>query len=104
MLQAVASLLNSALRECDLVVRYGGDEFLVVLLETNGESSLVKDRILDAVKAREGTTELVPFPVTLSIGCAHWNPESDQTVESVLSKADARMYAAKRESGEAKRG
>jgi len=103
-LQAVASLLNSALRECDLVVRYGGDEFLVVLLETNGESSLVKDRILDAVKAREGTTELVPFPVTLSIGCAHWNPESDQTVESVLSKADARMYAAKRESGEAKRG
>jgi diguanylate cyclase (GGDEF)-like protein/PAS domain S-box-containing protein len=103
-LQAVASLLNSALRECDLVVRYGGDEFLVVLLETNGESSLVKDRILDAVKAREGTTELVPFPVTLSIGSAHWNPESDQTVESVLSEADARMYAAKRESGEAKRG
>jgi diguanylate cyclase (GGDEF)-like protein/PAS domain S-box-containing protein len=103
-LQAVASLLKSALRECDLVVRYGGDEFLAVLLETNGESSLVKDRILAAAKAREGTTELVPFPVTLSIGCAHWDPESEQTVESVLSEADARMYAAKRESSEAERG
>lgn len=95
-LQGVASLLKDALRECDLVVRYGGDEFLAVLLETNGESLLVKDRILDAVKARNRTNEVIPFPVTLSIGCAHWDPEGSRTVESVLSEADARMYEAKR--------
>ncbi|MDD5264693.1 MAG: diguanylate cyclase [Candidatus Bipolaricaulis sp.] len=99
-LQAVASLLKDALRECDLVVRYGGDEFLAVLLETDGESDLVKDRILSAVKARNGTSELIPFPVTLSIGAAYWDPESGQPVESALSEADAQMYAAKREMGQ----
>ncbi len=99
-LQMVAALLKDALRECDLVVRYGGDEFLAVLLETNGESELVKDRILAAVRARNGTDEVVPFPVTLSIGCAHWDPESERTVESVLSEADERMYAAKRQTGQ----
>lgn len=99
-LQAVSSLLKDALRECDLVVRYGGDEFLAVLLETDGESELVKDRILAAVRARNGTDKVIPFPVTLSIGCAHWDPESERTVESVLSEADERMYAAKRETGQ----
>ncbi|MEN6368672.1 MAG: diguanylate cyclase [Thermotogota bacterium] len=96
-LQGVSSLLKDALRECDLVVRYGGDEFLAVLLETNGETELVKARILDAVQARCGTDDVIPFPVTLSIGYAHWDPTSERAVESVLSEADARMYDAKRQ-------
>ncbi|MDD5220500.1 MAG: diguanylate cyclase, partial [Candidatus Bipolaricaulis sp.] len=100
-LQTVASLLVDVVRECDLVVRYGGDEFLVVLLETDGESELVKERILDAVRARNEADDWLPFPVTLSIGCAHWDSKLGQTVESVLSEADERMYAAKRQNGEA---
>ncbi|MGD9676169.1 MAG: diguanylate cyclase [Candidatus Bipolaricaulia bacterium] len=100
-LQTVASLLVDVVRECDLVVRYGGDEFLVVLLETDGESELVKERIPDAVRARNEADDWLPFPVTLSIGCAHWDSKLGQTVESVLSEADERMYAAKRQNGEA---
>ena len=95
-LQGVASLLRGVLRECDLVVRYGGDEFLAVLLETDGETELVKNRILAAVRLQCGREEALPFPITLSIGCAHLDPESARTVESILSEADARMYDAKR--------
>lgn len=71
-LRAVADLLVAQVRETDLVVRYGGDEFLVMLIETNGQTEAITKRIQDAVAARNKTDELIP--VTLSIGAAHWSP------------------------------
>jgi len=95
-LQAVAELLVEQVRDTDLVVRYGGDEFLVVLIETNGETQKIMERIQAAVAQRNQTNELVPFPVTLSIGSAHWSPELNQTAEQILAEADKRMYEEKR--------
>ncbi len=95
-LQAVAQLLVKQVRETDLVIRYGGDEFLLVLIETDGETETIMQRIQAAVEERNRTNEIVPFPVTLSIGSAHWSPSSDQTVEYVLAEADRNMYIAKR--------
>ncbi|TFH06782.1 MAG: diguanylate cyclase, partial [Candidatus Atribacteria bacterium] len=43
-LQHVAGVLTSTVRDTDYVVRYGGDEFLILLLEANGETELVRDR------------------------------------------------------------
>ena len=94
-LQQVASLLLQEVREADVVVRYGGDEFLVVLPETNGEADVVMQRIHRAVDKRNETNELIPFPVTLAIGCAHWEPERDRPVAQVLAEADQKMYEEK---------
>ena len=94
-LKAVADLLVEQVRDTDLVVRYGGDEFLLVLIETNGETEKVMERIQEAIAERTRTNEIVPFPVTLSIGSAHWSPELNQTAKEILAEADRKMYEAK---------
>ena len=96
-LKSVACLLKDAVRGSDLVIRYGGDEFLIVLMEPEGECQIVKERIAAAVEERNKTNELIQFPVTLAIGGAKWKPADTLPIEEVLADADRRMYAAKRE-------
>jgi len=91
----VANLLAEQVRGSDLVVRYGGDEFLVMLIETDGQAEAVETRIREAVKERNETGESFPFPITLSIGTAHWDPKKRESIEQVLARADKRMYASK---------
>jgi len=95
-LQLVADVLTSTVRDSDYVVRYGGDEFLLMLLETNGETPRVRDRIIDEMARRNPLKLLLDFPITLSIGIAYWKPDCDVSVETVLSQADKAMYAEKR--------
>ena len=99
-LQEVAKLLQEQVRDSDVVVRYGGDEFLLLLIETDGETETVKQRILEEVVQRNVNNPAFDFPVTLSIGSAHWSPEDGQTVEKILADADKRMYEEKRSKGE----
>lgn len=95
-LQSVAQVLQQHVRGSDVVVRYGGDEFLLLLIETDGETEEVRDRILQQVAERNKANPLFDFPVTFSIGCAHWSPNDDRTVKEVLAEADRRMYEFKR--------
>jgi diguanylate cyclase (GGDEF)-like protein len=67
-LQGVANVLRDNVRDSDIVVRYGGDEFLVVLPEVDGRADVVRARILETVAERNRTNPLLAFPVTLAIG------------------------------------
>jgi len=97
-LQAIATVIQANIRDADIVVRYGGDEFLVILPETNGETDVVKERILAEVARRNEKNPLLDFPVTLAIGSYHWNSESGRSIEEALSEADELMYEDKRRS------
>jgi len=95
-LQGVAEVLKHNVRDADILVRYGGDEFLVILPETDGETEVVRGRIQAEVAKRNETNPLLEFPVTLAIGTVHWSPDGVQTVDQALEEADRRMYEDKR--------
>lgn len=93
-LKDVAGLLLRCVRETDVVVRYGGDEFLVLLVETDGEAARVKARI-ETEMACQFTTTPYGIPIRLSVGAAHWSPGSGESIDTLLSRADRAMYAEK---------
>jgi len=95
-LQAVAGALRDTVRGSDIVVRYGGDEFLVLLIETDGETNIVRERIRDELRKRRDAQLPLDMPVELAIGTAYWTPETGQSIEAVLSQADREMYEEKR--------
>jgi len=91
-LQAVADILQHNVRNSDVIARYGGDEFLIVLPETDGETELVEERILAEVARRNKANPLLDFAVTLAIGSVHWSPDSGKSMEEALAEADRLMY------------
>ena len=94
-LRTVAGVLLRSVRDSDVVVRYGGDEFLVLLIETNGETEIVRGRVIQEMAVASQEATLLGLPIGLAIGTAHWMPKSDQSIEAVLIEADRRMYEEK---------
>jgi len=92
---AVADVLRRCVRESDVVVRYGGDEFLVLLIETDGETDVVCNRIQKEAPRLTNVGSSSDLPVTVAIGTAHWTPGTGAGIESILSEADRAMYEEK---------
>ena len=97
-LAEVASALRDGLREnVDLPGRYGGEEFVLVLPNTNLEGAgLVAERLRHAVEQLryEGPAREVPT-VTMSFGVAGLEPAILETADELLSRADQSLYRAK---------
>jgi len=96
-LQGFARRISSAARASDVVGRHGGDEFCVVLPETECEaSSEVAERLRAGVAGEPFEVSGVSLAVTVSIGVAVWRPERQYTRAHLLESADRAMYDAKR--------
>jgi two-component system, cell cycle response regulator len=93
-LQQIATVLSENVRGSDVVFRYGGEEFLVLLPETNLEGAVsLAEKIREATNARSfGDGERV-FKLTLSAGAANlWDNESGN---DMIARADMVLYQAK---------
>lgn len=99
-IQAVANVLRGAVRPTDVVGRFGGEEFEVLLTNTDPEGArIVAERIVGRVSALR-----YPLPdqatvvgVTASVGAALWG--DDLEVDQLLAAADSAMYRAKAAGG-----
>ncbi len=90
------SVLRSCVRETDTVVRYGGDEFVVLLVETRAEEAmLVAERMRKMIEEKAFGQELgLDIRLTISIGIAAF-PEHATTKQHLLNLADQAMYRGK---------
>jgi diguanylate cyclase (GGDEF)-like protein len=93
-LRATAKILTAQVRHTDLVARFGGEEFVIVLVETDFEAALRVCEKLRAAIANHAWTSIHPgLALTLSIGvCAD---TSLPTHERMLAMADRNLYCAK---------
>jgi len=90
----IAGLLKSAVRGSDAVVRYGGDEFLLILADASLEGGeVVAKRIAESVEDWNNAGHLPHLKISLSMGLAEWTV--DKTLDKVLDEADQGMYANK---------
>ena len=92
-LKWIGNFLTAELRQQDVCCRIGGDEFVLVLPDTDTLGRrLVVDRIWDNLRKANLTREV---PLRLSMGGASW-PIDGQLAEELFSKADRAMYRSKR--------
>lgn len=97
-LRTVAEILSQAVRTSDLVVRYGGEEFLALLIDSDEKKSVeVAERVRKTMEAHAFTTPTGPLKKTISVGVSLYPVDSDAFWECVKF-SDVAMYAAK-ESG-----
>jgi diguanylate cyclase (GGDEF)-like protein len=95
-LVAVAEVIREGTRRIDVAARLSGDEFVVLLPETDPTGAFVV-----AEKIRQGVAELrisaqaELVPLSVSVGVVAW-PDAGPTVDDVMASVDAAMYASKR--------
>lgn len=93
-LAEMAGILKASIRGSDAVVRYGGDEFLILLADTTAQGAInVTTRIEERIKEWNEAGHLEGFEVGLSIGTAEWR--DGETLDEVLDRADHFMYEEK---------
>ena len=96
-LAEVGGVLKHSVRGSDYVIRMGGDEFLVALVDTDlPGATVVKQRINQRVEEWNQSSPLPGFTLALSIGLQQY--ESNQSLDEVLAAVDQKMYAEKKDS------
>ncbi len=89
-----ANILKKTFRESDIVARIGGDEFVVLLESTDENGEILITRLYENVK--DYNAKRSQRILSISVGTAQFDPEYPISIDELLSKADALMYAQKR--------
>ncbi len=93
-LKDVSSRISKQAREMDVVCRYGGEEFVVILPKCDLEGArLFAERVRTSIEKDPVETDAQSVPVTISIGCSSYNP--DETMSEFINRADEALYRAK---------
>ncbi|HUX47033.1 MAG TPA: sensor domain-containing diguanylate cyclase, partial [Desulfosporosinus sp.] len=91
----IAALLLEGIREGDVVIRYAGDEFIILLPDTSLEAAIsVGERLIEMIRSRT-MKDTINLHTTVSIGLATY-PEHAVIAEDLIKHADEALYAAKR--------
>ncbi len=90
-LQQIAQLLRENIRASDIVFRYGGDEFLILMPETDGAAREAVARLRAALEEWNRRSGL-EVELGFSAGVVAWAPQDGRSIEEVLEEVDRRLY------------
>ena len=91
-----ANILKETFRGSDIIARIGGDEFVVMPIETTGDNLEVVINRLEKAVEMDNTRSKREYRLSISTGTAYFDPLSPCTIDELLSKADRLMYEQKR--------
>ena len=95
-LRRIASRLLSAVRGDDAICRLGGDEFLVLMADTDATiASKVAERIRHVINDTAVPTRDGAMPISVSVGCTIRQPQDTTAVEALLERADQALMQSK---------
>jgi diguanylate cyclase (GGDEF)-like protein len=91
----LANILKKTFRESDIIARIGGDEFVVLSESTDESGEIVMTRLYENIKDYnvKGSQRYI---LSISVGTTQFDPKYPISIDELLSKADALMYAQKR--------
>ena len=89
-LQQFAGILRQVFRETDTVIRYGGDEFLVLMTDTSEQNAeIAAQRVVDAIVSwKAGNRSVESIGLSYGIACY----ATGESIDTVIQRADQRMY------------
>ena len=98
-LSVFTKIVNQIIRDVDVLGRIGGDEFLLLLPETDAEgAALVMERIQDVLASSPVYIGKKSFNVSISAGIASIQDWSD-TLDDLYNRADSALYTSKEKGG-----
>jgi len=95
-LQRIALILKNSFRAADVIARLGGDEFAILVVDMAAENIQIPISHLQTHLRRYNARRSHPFELSLSVGAVCVDPDSDATLEELLTKADQAMYEDKK--------
>jgi len=95
----VAKLFKSILREVDIITRMGGDEFLVIFLDSSlNEIPIIKKRLSKELACLNQVSKK-PYKIGFSTGFSYYNPSNPLPMDELIRIADQKMYEEKKKKG-----
>lgn len=95
-IKEAAAILKETFRNSDIIGRIGGDEFVIIPIGTAGDNLDVITSRLQRNIDRQNEKLNRNYKLSLSVGVAYYDPEHPVTIDELLTRADASMYAQKR--------
>ena len=96
-LSSIAKVFKSQLRKSDILSRYGGEEFAIIMPDTDGENALLAvEQIRHGIKSHLFMQGATQHWLTISIGVAEYN-HLDNDLMDIISRADSALYQSKHE-------
>jgi diguanylate cyclase (GGDEF)-like protein len=92
-----ADILRQVFRESDIIARIGGDEFVILAVDSDGAQS---ETLINRIHQRcilANLKKARPYVLAMSAGSAEFDPDQPTTLEELVAQADRAMYAAKQE-------